>query len=85
MNLYEDTVKYFSNQMLQFSKSTPKALAIAKYQLTDIKILLSSPISEKSADEKRMITDFCVSMVDLAQEILTEIEGCHEVSNSKHS
>ncbi len=71
--------------MLEFSKSTHKALAIARYQLTDIKILLSSPIFQKSADEKKMITDFCVSMVDLAQEVLTEIEGSYEVSNSTNS
>lgn len=85
MIAYEKNVGYFSVKMMEYSKNTTKALVIAKYQLSDIKILLSSPISEKSAEEKRMVTDFCVSMVDLAQEVLTEIEGCYEVSNSKHS
>lgn len=71
--------------MLEFSKSTHKALAIAQYQLSDIRVLLSSPISEKTMEEKRIITNFCVSMVDLAQEVLTEIEGSCEISNSTNS
>lgn len=85
MTLYENNVKYFSNQMLEFSKNTNKALAIAQYQLSDIRVLLSSPISEKTIEEKQMITNFCVNMVDLAQEVLTKIEGNYEISSSTNS
>lgn len=74
--------KYFSNQMLELGRNTHIALSVAQNLFLDIKILLSSPISEKTATEKKMITDFCVSMVDLAEEVLTKIEGSHEIFNS---